>query len=183
MKTQSLFPFGISSRNFPTLFLNKPGSWSTITFKLILCFLKIVMASLYLHWSSNVFKICKAKALGWITSRFPRGICKTVFVSPGTANTSFEPRSRALKNQKINNVWMNVTFYDKFRISEKATKIGKNILLVLTQLSKRQNKCETLSKFVAFSQCLNFLHLWYFFKPIWSERASLRPPIHWMTPN
>ena len=126
MKTQSLSPFGISSRNFPTLFLNKPGSWSTITFKLILCFLKIVMASLYLHWSSNVFKICKAKALGWITSRFPRGICKTVFVSPGTANTSFEPRSRALKNQEIINVWMSLSMI-KFRFSEKATKIGKKI--------------------------------------------------------
>ena len=157
MKTQSLSPFGISSRNFSTLFLNNPGSWSTITFKLILCFLKIVMASLYLHWSSNVFKICKAKALGWITSRFPRGICKTVFVSPGTANTSFEPRSRALKNQEIIIVWMSLSVI-KFRFSQKATKIGKKIIsLVLTQLSKRQSKtCEILSNFVAFSQCLNF---------------------------
>ena len=44
----------------------------------------------------------------------------------------------------------------KFRSSEKATKVLKNLPLVLKCLSKRQNKFEIKSNFVAFSQYLGF---------------------------
>ena len=47
----------------------------------------------------------------------------------------------------------------KFRFSEKVTKIWKNLTLVLTILSKRQNRREIFSNFVAFSQYLNFTYI------------------------
>lgn len=33
------------------------------------------------------------RALGWMTSRLPLGICRTTLESPGMASTSLEPRS------------------------------------------------------------------------------------------
>ena len=48
-------------------------------------------------------------------------------------------------------------FYVKFRHSEKATNIRKNLPVVLTLLSKyQQNKREIYSNFAAFTQFLNF---------------------------
>ena len=43
-----------------------------------------------------------------------------------------------------------VLLFFKFRFSEKATKMFKNLLLVLTLLSKCQKKWEVFSNFVAF---------------------------------
>ena len=43
-----------------------------------------------------------------------------------------------------------LAFCMKLRVFKKATKIGKDILLVLTLLSKRQKKGEFFSNFVSF---------------------------------
>ena len=43
-----------------------------------------------------------------------------------------------------------------YLFSRKATKIWKNLQLLLTLLSKLQNECEILSNFMAFSQYLEF---------------------------
>ena len=51
----------------------------------------------------------------------------------------------------------------KLRHSEKATNFEKNLQLVLTLLSKCQNKWEIFPNFVAFSQCLNFTKSLNFF--------------------
>ena len=49
----------------------------------------------------------------------------------------------------------------KLRHSEKATNFEKNLQLVLTLLSKCQNKWETFSNFVAFLENLNFTLCYY----------------------
>jgi len=81
----------ICSTNFRTSKI--AGLWSTIRFRLILSLLKMSMVSLYFSWSSNFLMMWSVSARGWTTSRFPLGICKTVWVCSGTEMTRREPLS------------------------------------------------------------------------------------------
>ena len=58
----------------------------------------------------------------------------------------------------------------KFRFSEKATKIWKNLPLILMSLSKRQEMWEIFSNYSAFLQYLNFNNAEFQFIP-WSHEV------------
>ena len=75
----------------------------------------------------------------------------------------------------LSKCWNERVFFSKFVAFSQCTKVrfviflsgGFTSMAIINPLERKVAKPTSV-------QCLDFLHLWYFVKPIWSERANLR---------
>ena len=106
---------------------------------------------LRLAWNldKSTWKMCRAK----IVQNTENAVLNTYKFSIELLHEQFTYVNFPAHRMRMKNTpW----FLLNSRFSEKATKIRKNLPLVLTLLSKCCNRWEIFSNFVAFSQCLNF---------------------------